>query len=102
MTSNLILIILGMSVVTLIPRWLPVFFVGRFKLPNWVNQWLNNIPYAALGALIFPGILSVDKGIPGIGLVGGIIAASFAFFRFNTFFVIFGSIFAVMIAKTLF
>lgn len=102
MTSNLNLIILGMSVVTLIPRWLPVFFVGRFKLPNLTNRWLNNIPYAALGALIFPGILSVNKGVPWIGLVGGLIAVCFSLLRFNIFFIIFGSIFAVVIAKSFF
>ena len=30
---NEFLIILGMAVVTLIPRWLPVLIIGRFTFP---------------------------------------------------------------------
>ncbi|OYD07244.1 AzlD domain-containing protein [Paludifilum halophilum] len=101
MTGPLLWIILGMSLVTLVPRWLPVWIVDRFRPPEWVHDWLNNIPYAALGALIFPGILSVVKEEPSIGLIGGIAAAGMAFFRFHILFVIFGAILTVIVAKAL-
>ena len=51
----LLLIILGMAVVTYLPRMLPVLIIDRFTPPAWLNRWLKSIPYAALGALIFPG-----------------------------------------------
>lgn len=100
MINHLILIILGMSLVTLIPRWLPVWIVDRFTPTQSVNDWLKNIPYAALGALIFPGILSVDKE-PLIGLIGGIAAVALAFFRLHILFVVFGAILTVMVLKFL-
>jgi branched-subunit amino acid transport protein len=96
---NEFLIILGMAVVTLIPRWLPVFIIGRFSFPKRVNDWLGFIPSAALGALIFPGILSVDAGNPSTGLIGGLVAALLAAFRAPVLLVIAGSILTVMILK---
>src|SRR5690625_7508186 len=70
----IILIIIGMSLVTMIPRVIPAFVVGQLEFKSWLNRWLNAIPYAALGALIFPGIMSVQEGQPHIGLVGGLVA----------------------------
>lgn len=99
MTGHLLLIIIGMSAVTLIPRWLPVWIMDRITWPDWAREWLDNIPYAALGALIFPGILSVSKGEPWIGLTGGIVAAILAFFRLHIMYVVFGAILAVIVAK---
>lgn len=96
---NEFLIIAGMAVVTLIPRWLPVIIIGRVSFPKWVNDWLSYIPYAALGALIFPGILSVDAENPSFGLIGGLVAVLLAFFRCHILLVIFGSIATVMVLK---
>jgi branched-subunit amino acid transport protein len=102
MMSYLLLVILGMSLVTLVPRWLPVWIVDRVVLPGWMREWLGYIPYAALGALIFPGILSVEPGRAWIGLVAGIVAAVIAFFRAPIFFVVFGAILTVIVSKAFF
>ncbi|SFS98627.1 AzlD domain-containing protein [Marininema halotolerans] len=101
MTNHIAFIILGMSLVTLIPRWLPVWLVDRFTPPSWVRDWLNNIPYAALGALIFPGILSVEKEEPLIGFMGGIVAVGLAYFRFHIIIVVLGAILTVFMLKYL-
>lgn len=98
---ELFLIILGMSLVTYIPRLLPVFVMDRFAVPGWAGRWLKSIPYAALGALIFPGILTVEKGLPAAGLVGGLVAVAISWFRMNVMFVIGGSILAVIFTKML-
>ncbi|HHV97035.1 MAG TPA: AzlD domain-containing protein [Clostridiaceae bacterium] len=92
-------IIIGMAVVTYIPRVLPVFIMERFKMPKWVNRWLQSIPYAALGALIFPGILTVESEVPIIGIIGGAVALIISWFKVNVIFSVLGSILAVMIAK---
>lgn len=99
---TLILIILGMSIVTLLPRLIPIFIVGRTTFPQWVNRFLAAIPYAALGALIFPGILSVDELHPTIGLIGGLVAIVLAFLRMHVLVVIAGAILTVALLGLLY
>jgi branched-subunit amino acid transport protein len=65
-------IIVGMALVTYIPRLLPGLLFDRYRLPEWVERWLQNVPYAALGALIFPGIIQGEK--PIVGIVSGLTA----------------------------
>jgi branched-subunit amino acid transport protein len=48
-----LLLILGMGLVTYIPRWLPLFLLSRRRLPEWFVEWLDLIPVAILSALIF-------------------------------------------------
>src|SRR5699024_5134141 len=55
------------------------FIVERIVFKEWINKWLQAIPYAALGAMIFPGILYVKENDPVIGIVGGIVAIVLAF-----------------------
>lgn len=80
----MMLVIIGMAIVTMVPRLLPAFVVDRWTFPDWVSRWLNAIPYAALGALIFPGITTVIDGEPHIGLLAGGVAITLAFFGAHT------------------
>ncbi|GGA43640.1 hypothetical protein GCM10007416_15930 [Kroppenstedtia guangzhouensis] len=98
---NLVWIIFGMSLVTMVPRWLSVWVMGRWKLPRRFRLWLNSIPYAALGALIFPGVLSVEPSVPYVGLIGGLVAGGLAYFRLPILVVITGAVLAVMGMKEL-
>ena len=86
------LIIIGMALVTMIPRVIPAFVVNKFVFKDWVNNWLQAIPYAALGALIFPGILYVIEGKPHVGIIGGIVAMVLAYFGLNIVLVVIGAI----------
>lgn len=88
-------IIIGMAVVTALPRIIPAIIVDKFMFRDWLNRWLKAIPYAALGALIFPGILTVKSGEPHVGLIGGIVAVILAYFGLNIMFVVIGAIAAV-------
>lgn len=92
---TLLWIILGMSIVTIIPRIVPLLIVGRVTFPKWINRFLAVIPYAALGALIFPGILTVDESHPSIGLIGGLVAVVLSFLRMHVLIVIAGAILTV-------
>jgi len=76
--TNILLLILGMTAVTYIPRAIPAVLVGKMKFGPRVKKFLRLIPYTALAVLIFPGILSVDATRPIIGLVGGAVAAFLA------------------------
>lgn len=85
-------IIIGMSLVTMIPRVIPAYIVDKVTFPDWANRWLNAIPYAALGALIFPGIMSVKAGEPHVGIIGGIVAVILSFIGLNVILVVLGAI----------
>lgn len=90
-------IIIGMSLVTMIPRIIPAYIVDRIHFPDWLNRWLNAIPYAALGALIYPGILSVRPEQPHIGIIGGLVAIVLAYIGLNVILVVVGAIAAVFV-----
>ena len=90
-------IIIGMALATIIPRIIPVFIVNKLMFKEWVNNWLRAIRYAALGALIFPGILSVIDGKPHIGILGGIVAVILAYVGLNVVIVVVGAIATVFL-----
>lgn len=93
----ILFIIVGMAIVTMLPRMIPAFIVDKLQFRDWVNNWLNAIPYAALGALIFPGILTVKSDEPHIGLLGGIVAIVLAYLGVNIILVVIAAIGAVYI-----
>lgn len=93
MTKYMVLAVL-MMLVTVPSRILPIIFLGERDLPPFMEAFLGYIPYAALGALIFPDILTATGDIrssaagalaafalgwlgkgPLIVLLGGILAA---------------------------
>lgn len=76
--TKIFLLILGMAIVTYIPRAIPAIFVGRLKFPPKVEKFLKLIPYTAMAALIFPGVFTTDADRPIIGIVGGAVAGLLA------------------------
>ncbi len=52
--------IVGMALVTYIPRLLPVIFLSSKRLPRFLETWLSYIPAAVLAALVAPTLL-VDQ-----------------------------------------
>lgn len=91
MNSTLFWMIIGMGVVTYIPRMLPfVLFKGK-QLPPFIQGVLRNVPYATLGALIFPGILLIQEDI-WYGILGAAAAFLIAWFGANVIIVVLGSI----------
>ncbi len=57
----MMLLILGMAIVTYLPRFLPLYLLTKIKIPEIVVAWLRYVPVAVLSALIMPGIFTVDK-----------------------------------------
>lgn len=91
-------VILAMAIVTILPRLTPVFVLQRLVLPSWASRWLRSVPYAVLGALIFPGILGVDPARPILGVLGGCAAFILAYQGGHVFFVVVGAIATVVVA----
>jgi len=82
----------GMCLVTFLPRAIPMVLGRGVVLPAWIRRWLSFFPYAALGSLIFPGILTVVEGRPWIGLAAGAGAALLALRARNAIFPVLAAI----------
>lgn len=49
--------LIGMLVVTYIPRLMPILFLSSRELPDILIRWLKMVPPAVLSALLLPSIL---------------------------------------------
>lgn len=91
MSLTMAAIVAGMAAVTYIPRMLPfVLFKGK-ELPPFWQGILRNVPYATLGALIFPGILMFHEN-SWFAVAGAAAAFLIAFAGANIIFTVLGSI----------
>ncbi len=79
--SEIYLLIIGMAVVTYIPRVLPAFLTDKIAFKGRAKKFLSLLPYAAMSALVFPGVFSVDDAFPLYGIAGGAVAALLAYFK---------------------
>jgi len=52
--------IIGMSIVTYLPRMIPLVILSKFNIPPLWMKWLNYIPVAVLSALLAPILLISD------------------------------------------
>lgn len=80
MNRPLLYYILVSAMVTYLPRALPFFISGLERLPARVRRFLSLMPVAALGALIFPGVIVDFPGHTLAGLAGVATAAILSFF----------------------
>jgi branched-subunit amino acid transport protein len=54
--QTIFLTILGMALVTYLPRLLPTWLLSSRKLPRWLVIWLRNVPVAVLAAMLLPAL----------------------------------------------
>ena len=92
-----LILLLSLWLVTLVPRLLPPFIVDKISVPSLIGEFLNVIPYATLGALIFPGIIQAIPSEPGISLVGGAVAVVLSLLRVPLVFVVLASVSVVYV-----
>jgi branched-subunit amino acid transport protein len=93
----LIWLLAGMFLVTFLPRLIPFLFARQLDLPPWIKKWLKFFPYAALGALIFPGILEAVPGKPALAAGAGVLAAVCSLFIRNITVIVVLAIAAVLL-----
>ncbi len=55
--NHFIWTVLGMGLVTFLPRWIPLFLLPNRRLPNWFVEWLDLIPVSILSALLVPALI---------------------------------------------
>jgi len=79
MTLNEVLLIIGMTAVTFIPRYGVLALLGRLEMPKPVFRALRYVPVTVLSAIIFPDLLLKDNNLNlslnNSFLVAGIVAA---------------------------
>lgn len=96
---SLFILVLGMALVTYIPRLVPLLWLKELTLPPLLKRFLLFTPYAVLASLIFPGILHSTSSVSS-ALAGGVVAALLALMRVNLVFVVLGGIFGVYVIET--
>lgn len=100
MDKTILLIIIGMGIVTYIPRMLPLVVLNSVKLPSFLQGVLKNVPFAILGALIIPGVFTINEDI-WFGIIGAAAAFIAAYLGANVIIVVLSAI-AVLSLYSLF
>ncbi|KUO53583.1 MAG: branched-chain amino acid transporter [Desulfitibacter sp. BRH_c19] len=90
------LLIMAMTLVTYLPRVFPLLFLHELKLSPKIQEFLSNIPYAVLGALIVPGVF-YSTGNLSYSMVGAATAVLMAYFNLNLLLVVLGSILSIFL-----
>ena len=94
---NIILLIIGMMIVTFLPRYLPFIAFSKWRPPGLVKRLLRFIPFAALGALILPGGVMAVPGYPLAAIAGIAAAIVCAWFRKEIILTVFCSVAATFL-----
>jgi branched-subunit amino acid transport protein len=62
MELDTLYLILGMALVTFLPRFLPMVFLTRWALPERVKKGLEYFPISILSAIVFPILFFNGEG----------------------------------------
>lgn len=55
--KTILITLVGMAIVTYVPRLLPAWFLREKQLPPFLVAWLRFVPVAVLAALLLPSLL---------------------------------------------
>lgn len=80
---NYLPLILGMTLVTYIPRWLPLNFLSELELNPKIIRFLTYIPYTSLSILIIRGLLTSSKDMFLPTLIGIMVAGIVSWIKGN-------------------
>lgn len=72
--------ILIMSLVTYLPRMLPITIFRKKIRSPYIQTFLDYTPYAVLGALTFPDIFYATANVPS-AIAGTVVALILAYFK---------------------
>lgn len=92
MNSKVLLIIIGMTLVTYLPRLLPFHIFSKMNLSKRMELFLKCIPYAALGALVIPDVFNAIEGNSTASVVGAVTAVLLTYIFKNMILSVMGSI----------
>ena len=78
---NIPLLILGMALVTYLPRLIPSLILDKVGFGKRFEKFISLIPYTAMAALIFPGVIGVDEKLWIIGVAGAAVAVALSLIK---------------------
>ncbi|TJX13284.1 AzlD domain-containing protein [Tissierella creatinini] len=81
--KSYLLLIIGCSLVTYIPRLLPLVFLSNMELSYKRKRFLQFIPYTSLTILIIRGIITAESSMMVATFVGIGLAGIVAYFKSN-------------------
>jgi branched-subunit amino acid transport protein len=102
MNGTILTVIIGGAIVNYLIRVAPVTLSKGRKMPEVLATFLNIMPVAALGALIFPGIIEAFPGNPFAGIAGIAVAALVSYLADGLVFPVIAAIAASWLAMRLF
>lgn len=89
--TDLMWIALGMSLVTMIPRLIPFFWLKAERLPPGLQGFFKCLPAAMLTALIIPGVASAS-GSASLSMAGALTAVLLSLARVGPTGTVIGSV----------
>lgn len=95
--NRIMLLIIGMSLVTYLPRLIPFYLIKNENLNDNLELFCKSIPYATLGALIFPGVLSAIPNESTISIIALSVAGIISWKTNKLILSVFGSIIFVVL-----
>ena len=76
--------ILGMALVTFLPRFVPAWLLSGRSLPSGLIRWLSYVPVGVFGAMLLPSLLLQDErlqlGAGNPSFWAGLATAGFALY----------------------
>lgn len=58
MSMEYLVMIVGMGVVTYVPRWIPFYLFAKRRPPGWLVEWLTLVPASILSAVLLPALVT--------------------------------------------
>lgn len=87
--SLVFLTIIGMGLVTYLPRLLPMLLLSGRNLAPWISRWLAFVPATVLSALLAPGLVcpegQLEVSLDNLFLMAAL-PTFFVAWRFKSFF----------------
>lgn len=105
-STTILLTILGMGVVTYLPRILPAWFLRGRELPPFLVAWLRYVPVAILAALLLPSLVvqngQLSLGVNNLYIWAAIPAVFVAWKKRSLFLTVVAGMGVVILARLLF
>lgn len=96
--NKIIVLIIGMGIVTFLPRLIPLMFISKMELSNNRRKFLEFIPYTSLTILIVRGVLTSSEEMILPTLIGLSVSGLVAYFKSNLVLSVGSGIIAAFIA----
>ncbi len=97
-TNYVLFAVVVMTIVTYLPRVLPLTLFRKQINSPFIKSFLHYIPYAVLGAMTFPGVFYATKHMSS-SIIGVLVAVVTAYFGGNLLIVAILAVMAVLMVN---